>query len=319
MLGKPVYAQETSIKGFVAAGINYKAEGDNLSFGYGEQDLFITSELSDRFSFLGETVFKYKNEFKVSVERIIIKYNYKGNHNILIGRHHTPLNYWNDTYHHGRLFFPTISRPEIFSAKIIPIHTTGISFQGYNLTKIKFGYDIMIGNGIGSPEITDNDDNKSISIGLHSKPIGGLRIGASGYFDKISAGAKIPGGEAAEDIVQQIFSGSVAYFNFESPYEFLAEVSHATNATDSLGSKQASAFYIYAGYKIGKLVPYMRYDNIFYQNSEMFYKKNNVEMVVIGLRYEYNYLTVIKLEYQYDEKESSGFSNSINLQVAVGF
>jgi hypothetical protein len=34
-------------------------EDNKVSFGFGEQDLFITSELSDRFSFLGESVFKF--------------------------------------------------------------------------------------------------------------------------------------------------------------------------------------------------------------------------------------------------------------------
>jgi len=42
-----------------------------VSFGFGEQDLFITSELNDRLSFLGESVFKYTpstpTEFSVSM------------------------------------------------------------------------------------------------------------------------------------------------------------------------------------------------------------------------------------------------------------
>ncbi len=83
-----------------------------VSSGFGDQDLFITSELSDRLSFVGESVFKYTpsspTEFSVSVEGIVINYNIEGNNNIIIGKIRTPLNYWNDTYHHGRLLFPTI-------------------------------------------------------------------------------------------------------------------------------------------------------------------------------------------------------------------
>src|SRR5436190_19500345 len=88
-----LYGQNTQIKGFVdaLAGI----QNDKLSFALGEQDLFITSELSDRFSFLGESVFRFTNttptKFSVSIERIVIKYNFSGNHNILVGKHHTPI------------------------------------------------------------------------------------------------------------------------------------------------------------------------------------------------------------------------------------
>lgn len=106
-------------------------QNGKVSFGLGGQDLFITSVITERLSFLGETVFKYspesETEFNISVERIILKYNHAGNHSVLIGKHHTPINYWNDTYHHGRVFFPTIDRPLLFAQGIIPLHTTGVS------------------------------------------------------------------------------------------------------------------------------------------------------------------------------------------------
>src|SRR4030095_76500 len=142
------FGQRTQIRGFIDALTSLQDK--KVSFAFGEQDLFITSELSDRFSFVGESVFKFTDStptnFSVSIERVVIKYNYFGNHNILIGKHHTPINYWNDTYHHGRVFFPTIQRPLLFDANIIPLHTTGIDFQGSNLGNVKFGYDLMIGN-----------------------------------------------------------------------------------------------------------------------------------------------------------------------------
>src|SRR5215467_4416242 len=131
--------QRTQIRGFldVLTGL----QDDKVSFTLGEQDLFITSELSDRFSFLGESVFKFTagtpTTFSVSIERAIVKYNFMGNHNLLIGKHHTPINYWNDTYHHGRVLFPTIYRPLLFEADIIPLHTTGVDLQGQNLGNLK--------------------------------------------------------------------------------------------------------------------------------------------------------------------------------------
>ena len=137
-LSSPLFGQNTQIRGFVDVLGTYDKQ--KVSFGFGEQDLFITSELSDRLSFLGESVFKFdehsSTEFSVSIERVVIKYNFKGNHNIIVGKVHTPFNYWNDTYHHGRVFFPTIERPLLFAANIIPLHTTGVSLQGHDLGRL---------------------------------------------------------------------------------------------------------------------------------------------------------------------------------------
>src|SRR5678815_4752155 len=69
-----LYSQNTQIRGFVDALASLQKS--KVSFSLGEQDLFITSELSDRFSFLGESVFRFTNttptKFSVSVERIVI-------------------------------------------------------------------------------------------------------------------------------------------------------------------------------------------------------------------------------------------------------
>lgn len=314
------YGQEPmSIQSFVAVEDNYDMRTDNLSFGFGEQDLLMTADLSDKMSFLGETVFKYSGGFKIGVERVIVKYNFKGNHNFLLGRHHTPVNYWNDTYHHGRLFFPTTGRPTTFTYHIIPIHTNGIGLQGLNLGKMKFGYDVMLGNGIGSSsEMVDNDKNKSLTTAMHVKPADGLRIGGSMYMDKIATGVITEQGIAMRPIDQRIISAHVAYFS--STLELLAETSIATNKDDSASATTMSS-YIYLGYKMDKLVPYIRYDYLDFAKEEMFY--NNTDryafVTVLGVRYEISYQAVVKIEFLYSEKETTGPSNVVNFQLAIGF
>ena len=191
-----VNAQNTQIRGFSAASVTYLDK--KISFGFSEQDILITSDLTDRLSFLGETVFRYDEhstgtKFGVEVERVIMKYNIKGNHNLLFGKHHTPINYWNDTYHHGRVFFPTIFRPLLFSAEIAPLHTVGIGFKGHDLGNVRFGYEVFVGNGLGSSEIKDNDKYKSFTVAVHIKPADKLRLGISWYNDVISKGATVEG------------------------------------------------------------------------------------------------------------------------------
>ena len=312
--------QNTHIRGFIDALASY--QNGKASFGFGEQDLFITSELHDRISFLGETVFKYTpgtpTDFSVSVERVVIKYNYYGNHNLLIGKHHTPINYWNDTYHHGRVFFPTIERPLLFAANFIPLHTTGMSAQGQNLGKLRFGYDLMVGNGLGSAEVADNDSYKSITAAVHIKPVENLRLGVSYYNDVISKDAHVHDKHIGWKVNQQLFTGSVAYFG--NKFEVLTEGTLALNKTDTTGSQTSTAYYLYGGYKITeKWVPYFRFDNLHYGNGEVFYTKDNTTSFLVGLRYNINYLAVVKLEYQHTNTQLNGDFDKVTFQFAVGF
>lgn len=315
-----VCAQDTKIRGFVDVGADVR--NDKVNFELGEYDLFITSELNDRLTFLGETVFHYDVTSKaidVSVERIVIKYNYSGNHSLLVGKHHTPINYWNDSYHHGRVFFPTIDRPHLFLHRILPIHTTGISLQGQNLGKLKFGYDLMVGNGIGSADVEDNDRFKSVTAAVHIKPVDKMRIGASYYNDVISENSIIGGNIITEKIEQQLFSGSFAYFG--NVIEVLAEASLSVNNALSTGNVTSFGSYLYAGYRFKeKIVLYVRIDKLEFQEDELYFiNDQDVTASVAGLRYEINYLAVVKLEYQHHKGHQTGGPNRLKLQLAIGF
>lgn len=323
-------AQRTQIRGFADAYTYY--QGGKLNFSFGEQDLFITSEITERLSFLGETVFKYSLEsptdFDISIERLIMKYNYAGNHSILIGKHHTPVNYWNDTYHHGRVFFPTIDRPLIFSQGIIPLHTTGVSLQGQNLGGIRFGYDVMLGNGLGSGDAGDNNVPKSLTVAVHVKPRDGLRIGASMYHDVLSKGSVVHNHYSGASTValtrinQTIMTASLSSNDSISSkkYELLAESSMVTNKSDSLGTQYTLASYVYAGLRVtDKLVPYVRFDDIRYRNGEVYFPSHNIQSFIGGIRYELSYLAVLKFEYQHIKDHMAVSSDRATLQIAVGF
>jgi hypothetical protein len=311
----------TQIRGFVDASATYNDDG--IFFSIGEQDLFITSDISDRLSFLGETVFKFDplstTNFSVSVERIVLKYNIIGNHNILLGKHHTPVNYWNDTYHHGRVFFPTIYRPLFFSSELFPLHTTGISIQGLNLGPLKFGYDVMFGNGLGSTDVFDNDNNKSVTLAGHIKPSDVLRIGVSYYHDVIAKGAELHNGQVLGwKLKESLVTGSVA--SFGNKVEFLIESMAGVTHTDSTGTRKSLSSYIYAGYKATeKIIPYIRYDNLRYQEGELGFHKNNTSSYLVGVRYHINYLAVIKLEYLHHRSEMFSPMNTVSTQFAIGF
>ena len=323
-------AQRTQIKGFVDALAYY--QNGRVSFGLGEQDLFITSEITERLSFLGETVFKFSpdspTDFNISVERIILKYNYAGNHSVLLGKHHTPINYWNDTYHHGRVFFPTIDRPLLFGLGIIPLHTTGVSLQGQNLGRLRFGYDAMVGNGIGSGDVLDNNPFKSVTLAMHVKPTDGLRLGVSLYHDNVSKGnaAHNHGSGimpvALTRVSQDIMTASLFCTDsvFSKKVELLVESSMVNSNSDSLGVQRAVASYAYVGLRLtDKFIPYIRVDDVRFTNQEVYFMPNNTQSFVGGLRYELNYLAVLKLEYQRAKSHMHAATDRVTFQIAVGF
>ena len=312
--------QNTHIRGFMDLEVLHS--NGKTSFGFGEQDLFITSQLNDRFSFLGETVFKYTpgtpTEFSVSIERVIVKYNYYGNNNLLLGKQHTPINYWNETYHHGRVFYPTIDRPLLFPANFIPLHTTGFGAEGHDLGSVRFGYNVLVGNGLGATDIANNDQRVSLTAGVYIKPVNPLRIGVSYYNDQIAPGADVHGKTITWQVNQQIYTGSIAYFGRK--FELLAEGSLATDRTDTTGTQQNWASYVYAGFRItDKLVPYVRFDRLQYGEGEVYYTKDNTTSFLAGIRYYVDFLLVLKFEYQHIDSQVNGLLDGYTFQVALGF
>lgn len=181
-LFQPANAQkpETHLNGFGNIDFTYTpGDSSNAFYAIGEHDFFVTSKLRHNISFLGEYVIRYNpnsaTRFLPSIERSLVKINYIGNHSIIAGKIHTPLNYWNDVYHHGRLFFPTIERPIAFSY-LIPLHTLGLQFQGQNLGKLNWGYDVVVGNGISSNDAGKRGTNMSLTTAFHFKPSPYTRI-----------------------------------------------------------------------------------------------------------------------------------------------
>lgn len=319
--------KNTNINGFVSTLVSYDMDQDNFSFGIGNQSTVITSNLSDRVSFLGESIFAFvgnnsPTKFSVYLDRIQVKYNYWGNHDVLIGKFHTPVNYWNCLNScHAMLFYPTITRPKLFSFKLIPIHETGISFRGEYLTNLNLGYDITIGNGMGASFVSDNDKTKSLLLTGYLNPIDGLRVGGSYYKDRIAIGINAPSGILPHPIDFSIYSATLAYF--KNNIEFLSEfsISNAEQDVDEGGNQTAIGYFGYAGYKMGKFIPYLRFDNLDFDNKAVYYNYIDQQDLIIGLRYEVNYLALLKLEYAMGNVGVKDMeqTNKIYFQVAIGF
>ena len=336
---KPV----TQFNGFghVEYGIQKANDNTTSSFAIGEHDFFITSKLNQKISFLGEYVVRFNGSsatsFLPSIERTLLKFNYYKNHNIIAGKIHSPLNYWNDVYHHGRLFFPTIDRPLSFSY-LIPLHTLGVQFQGQNLGRLNFGYDLVVGNGISSTDIFNASTRSSLTAAVHIKPVDGMRIGASYYSDYLPNNTS--GVHSGHSGTKPHFSGalykgavkfrlaafSFAYFN--ERYELLNEFIYNKTITDTLGKANNYSNFLYAGLRIrDKHVPYVLIDYINIEERDLHAYPIVTQKYALGYKHEFTPHINLKSQIEYSDSRlphgshdhTLGNNWSLRLQLAYGF
>ena len=136
--------------------------GDNF-FSLGEFDLFMTSKLSNRISFLNETVFEFdrgedpeerSEPIEIDIERLLIHYDINNLLKIEVGKFFLPIGYWIPTYNHGVWFYTTMDRPDIVNFQDkggpLPTHDTGVKVSGSALLEgIDLNYACAITNGRG--------------------------------------------------------------------------------------------------------------------------------------------------------------------------
>lgn len=317
--------------GHITADIEDEDGEVHSDFSLGEHDFFVQSKISPRISFLGETIVAPLNvsghdgspDFKVSIERARLKYQHRDWLSVIVGKMHTPVNYWNDVYHHGRLFFPTIDRPRAFGT-VVPIHTLGLRLQGQNIGALNFGYDLVLGNGLSSNDVTDGTLQKSFAAAMHIKPEEQTRIGISAYFDLLatnevgthaghSSAFHYHMGDAEflpVNLDFQLYSFSL--YRKHGKWETLLEASlnrselSDSNVLDSaltamqldtLGASSNTTFFMYAGYKVGKRdMIYGLIDLTNFEDIDLHIKSNKLMKFGVGYAHEISPLVNIRMQ-----------------------
>ena len=316
-------AQQTQIHGFTD--VTYRAGSHGTApsdFGLGQFDLYITSKLADKFHFLGESVFEYDEDFVVDVERVIISYSPAAHLSFGAGKHHTPIGFWNNAYHHGAVLQPTIERPLMYRFEddggILPIHTTGLLVSGNDVGPAHLGYSFLVGNGIGSTPVADNNPRKSVTAELRSQVTSYLEVGVSAYNDLATRGTStLRGDTLAAAMTQRTFGGHVALLG--SHYEFISEYQRIMNHMIGDGNHGTNAMYVYAGRRFGAFVPYARWDRIDFAQNDPYFVQDDDESALVGARYDFAAAGTVKLEGRRLTRELTGRTNEIVAQVAIGF
>lgn len=317
--------------------------GDNRSqasnsFSLGQLDLFVTSDVSDRFRFLSEIVFEAgpdniygtttgpKNQFGVDIERYLIQYSPNEHLNLSLGRGHTAIGYYNTAFHHSAWMQTTVERPFLFQFEdrggILPVHIVGASATGLlGSEKMGFHYIAEIGNGRESrntfgdepvQNVISDQDHKAFNLGMFVRPesIPGLQAGVSVYEDQL-----VPAGEPK--IGETIIATHVVLIR--PKYEWLTEALVDRHAP--VGSSvvfHTPGAYTQLSRQFGQVRPYFRYEYMNASSREPVFPDVGLRHgPLVGVRFDPNESVALKL--QFDHTILRNQPNVSGLTGQIGF
>jgi hypothetical protein len=317
----------TVIRGFTDVGYasGGKNVGRNAGFGLGQFDLFITSALADRVSFASETVFEFDQaagSFVLDVERVIVGYELTEHFRLLGGKMHTPIGYWNNAYHHGQVISPTIERPFLFrfedNGGALPVHTTGVQLSGRDLTAGHVGFDVLLGNGLGNHPTNDSNATPSLTVAVHSQLTPSLRVGLSGFGDRVVAGTPTPRGDFTANAMTQLIGGGYLSY-FADRLEGIAEVQEVRNESNGVRT-QSPGWYVYGGVRVApRLVPYAVHDDLRLADTDPYFAPERIRRETLGVRFEQNAAVVLKAELRSTDRRGVPRATDAAVQLAVAF
>ena len=301
-------------------------------FALGELDIFLVSQLSDRFSVLAETVveFESQGENVVDVERLRIQYEHRDWLAAAIGRGHVPVGHWNRAYHHGTFLWPTIERPLLFAFEddggILPMHFVGLELSGrIEVARGLVEYVAIVSNGRGRSieaiQLTDDlNDGKMVSLQLVWRPLAlsDLVLGINGIYDDIPDDPFTVGREAK--LHEYIAGGHVIWSGMRST--LFAEAQYIRHEG---GGKSYDSFggYAQVGHQFADdWNAYYRFDLREINEDDLFLATQpdaiDTRLHTIGVRFDWTSFLALKLEYR--RESSAGTDANIGAtQVTVRF
>lgn len=314
--------------------------GDKTAFSLGQLNLFVTSDISDRFRFLSEIVFEAgpdniygqtagsPNSFGVDVERYLLQYSYNDYFNLSAGRYHTAIGYYNTAYHHSTWLQTTTDRPLMFQFEdrggILPIHNVGVEAFG----KIPSGdlglhYIAEVGNGRASrsplieepvQNIVDEKSHKAVNVEVFARPVKlpGLQLGLSAYRDLL-----VP---FAQPTVGETILATHAIYSTPA-FEWLNEllvVRHNVSGTSHVF--ETPAFYSQISRAFGKYRPYFRYQYINASPQEPIFPDIALRAgPSAGIRYDASESVALKFQYDYLSLRNQHAVQGLEAQVGFTF
>ena len=294
------------LRGFSDFSYTLHSEGDDSenAFFLGAVDLFISSQVSNKLTFISEMVFEIEvdeNEIEFELERVNLGYWFSDGISVRAGRIHTPMGYWNEAFHHGSWLQSSIERPLIYRFEddggILPIHSVGIDFFGTKvLDRFDFTYNLGIVNGRGrtKEEVQvgkDFNDSKAFNVLIRVRPhfIEGFSIGAYLYLDEIPSSLKMD---------EQILGGHITYLS--RGIELLGEVFSIIHEVEtSRVEYKTLGYYVQGAYQVDQFTPYYRLDILDIDPDDPYFSPSNEKSQThtLGIRWDLLAWNAIRGEY----------------------
>jgi hypothetical protein len=288
----------------------------------------VSAGLSERLVFFGEVSATARpDQYRIEVERAILRYEFGDPFKISVGRYHTPINWWNTAYHHGLWLQTTIGRPEMtrFGGSFIPVHFVGLLVEGsYPTTPVGFGYTAGVGNGrhLDPSRAGDAGDvtrHRAFLASVHSRPprFARLQLGGAAYVDRAVA-------QDGDHVEERILSAH-AVWSDETP-EAIAEYARILHESTEDGEDWTSdAWYLQLAYRLPgdfqRLKPYARIDRIGVPEADVFFGPLELGYRgrILGTRYDFAPLAALKLEYRHERFDGEPWSDSLWAQASFTF
>jgi hypothetical protein len=304
-------------------------KGDTTSFSLGQLDLFITSDISEKFKFLSEVVFEAgsDNIFGVDLERYLLQYSPNDYFNVSAGRYHTAIGYYNTAYHHSTWLQTATGRPFLFQFEdaggILPIHNVGVSVTGVIPSgSLGLHYVAEVGNGraSSSPNVepvqntVDENNIKAFNLGFYFRPtaVRGLQAGVSVYHDGLRP---IASPAISETIVAA--HAVIVRPNFQWLNEALV-IRHAPDGTSRVFD--TPGFYSQISKRFGSYWPYFRYQYVNAADAEpVFPQVRRQQGPSLGVRYDPTDSVALKLQYDHLTLRGQPSTDGLNLQLGFTF
>ena len=171
------------------------------SFQIADLHLFITSKLSDEWSFLSETLITsdFSNEASAEMDRLVVQYNPSKYLRVGFGKFNTAVGYYSNQFHRAKFYQTATGRPLMFTDEdnggILPVHQVGVTAQGEipsGALGLHYVGEITNGRAFShtSAEVqtfADGNNSKAVNVGLFVRPdlIPALDAGFTVYRDTL--------------------------------------------------------------------------------------------------------------------------------------
>jgi len=308
--------------------------GEKTGYRMGQFVLHFSSALSPRVSYFGEVSITPRKDagtgdptasgFDVELERNIIRFDQGDHFKIAFGRFHTPINWWNATFHHGVWLHTTIDRPGMIGS-FIPVHFLGLILEGtIGPRSLNLVYNAGVGNGRAKTlgragDAGDVNNSKAWMMNVRSQPdqFFGLEVGLSAYSDKIK--------QQDGRIFDEMILSAHLIWNKENP-EVISEISQIHHDAKTSGKAfDHQAFYLQAAYRLpwaaARFKPYVRYEYSDINRADPAFETLSLakKRTIGGLRIDVSAYAAFKLEYRNEKNDGVPEINSGLAQVSFTF